>query len=88
MENRSVRWIGLAILIVLGFMALQPYIQDRLYSASTPRPVEPRGSLSDYEKSTIEIFQTVCPFPTRGDSPSMLLRGLPGWAGQSLKQGG
>jgi hypothetical protein len=60
MEYRSVRWIGLAILIVLGFMALQPYIHDRLYSASTPRPVEPSGSLSDYEKSTIEIFQRWC----------------------------
>jgi 2-alkenal reductase len=61
MENRSVRWIGLAILVVLGFIALQPYIQDRLYSASTPRPVEPRGSLADYEKTTIEIFQRVSP---------------------------
>jgi len=25
------------------------------------------------------INQTVCPFPWRGDSPSMLARGLPGW---------
>ncbi|HEY7301196.1 MAG TPA: trypsin-like peptidase domain-containing protein [Xanthobacteraceae bacterium] len=61
MENRSVRWIGLAILIVLGFIALRPYVEDRLYSATTPRPVEPRGSLADYEKSTIEIFQRVSP---------------------------
>jgi 2-alkenal reductase len=61
MENRSVRWIGLAILIVLGFIALRPYVDDRLYSANTPRSVEPRGSLADYEKSTIEIFQRVSP---------------------------
>src|SRR5436190_18281069 len=32
--------------------------------------------------------QTVCPFAERGDSPSMRVRGLPGWAGQSLTQGG
>jgi hypothetical protein len=61
MENRSVRWIGLAILIVLEFIALRPYVEDRLYSANTPRSVEPRGSLADYEKSTIEIFQRVSP---------------------------
>jgi hypothetical protein len=29
-----------------------------------------------------------CPSRFRGDSPSMLNRGLPGWAGPSLKQGG
>jgi S1-C subfamily serine protease len=61
MENRSIRLIGLAILIALGFVILRPYVEDRLYSASTPRPVEPRGSLADYEKSTIEIFQRVSP---------------------------
>jgi len=32
--------------------------------------------------------KTVCPFQWRGDSPSMRVRGLPGWSGQSLKQGG
>jgi S1-C subfamily serine protease len=61
MENRSVRWIGLGILIVLCVIAVRPYVEDRLYSATTPRPVEPRGSLADFEKSTIEIFQRVSP---------------------------
>ena len=32
--------------------------------------------------------KTVCPFLERGDSPPMLGRGLPGWTGQSLTQGG
>src|SRR5260370_11241644 len=36
---------------------------------------------------TAGLPQTVCP-SLRGDSPSILRRGLPGLAGQSLKQGG
>ena len=61
MENRSVRLLLLAILIVLGFMVLRPYVEDRLYSATTPRPVEARGVLADSERSTIELFEHVSP---------------------------
>ena len=61
MENRSTRFLLAAILVVLGVIALQPYIERRLYSATTPRPVEAPGELADFERLTIEIFERVSP---------------------------
>jgi 2-alkenal reductase len=59
--DRSVRFLLLAILLVLGVMIAQPYVQERLYSATTPRAIERRGSLADWEKTTIEIFNHAAP---------------------------
>jgi S1-C subfamily serine protease len=59
--DRSVRYLLLAILLVLGVMIAQPYIQQRLYSATTPRAVEPRGDLAGWEKTAIEIFNRAAP---------------------------
>ena len=59
--DRSVRFLLLAILLVLGVMIAQPYVQQRFYSATTPRAIEPRGSLADWEKTTIEIFNRAAP---------------------------
>ncbi|MGA7450669.1 MAG: trypsin-like peptidase domain-containing protein [Rhodoplanes sp.] len=61
MVDRSVRYLLLAILFVLGAMIAQPYIQQRLYSATTPRAVEPRGDLANWEKTSIEIFNRAAP---------------------------
>ena len=61
MGHRFSRFLLLALLIVLGIYIAQPYFDRFLYSASTPRAVEPRGSLSDLERSTIELFQHVSP---------------------------
>jgi 2-alkenal reductase len=49
------------LLIVLSVMTIRPYIEYRFYAATTPRAVEARGSLADYEKSTIEVFERVSP---------------------------
>jgi 2-alkenal reductase len=61
MESRSTRFILLALLVILGVFAFRPYIEYRLYAATTPRPVEARGSLADFEKTTIELFERVSP---------------------------
>jgi 2-alkenal reductase len=61
MERRSLNLLILVGVILLGFVALRPYFEQRLYSATTPRPVEARGNLSDTERSTIEIFERVSP---------------------------
>jgi 2-alkenal reductase len=61
MENRFVRTILLVLLIALCFVVLRPYIDLALFSANSPRPVEARGSLADYERTTIEIFEKVSP---------------------------
>ena len=42
-------------------MAAQPYIEHRLYANTTPRPVEARGNLAEFERLTIEIFEHVSP---------------------------
>jgi 2-alkenal reductase len=61
MESRSTRFILLALVVVLGVIAFRPYIEYRLYAATAPRPVEARGSLADYEKTSIEMFERVSP---------------------------
>ncbi|HEY7666439.1 MAG TPA: trypsin-like peptidase domain-containing protein [Xanthobacteraceae bacterium] len=61
MGDRTARILIVALLIVLGFYFGQPYFDRLMYSASTPRAVEPRGSLSEVERTTIDIFQRISP---------------------------
>jgi 2-alkenal reductase len=46
---------------MLTAIAAQPYIERALFASTSPRPVEPRASLSDLERSTIGIFEQVSP---------------------------
>jgi S1-C subfamily serine protease len=64
MSDRLMRFIVVALLIVLAVYVGQPYVDRLLFSASTPRAVAPRGTLSDLERSTIELFER--------DSPSVV----------------
>jgi len=61
MQNGLIRFALLGALVVLGFMAAQPYIEHRLYANTTPRPVEARGNLAEFERLTIDIFEHVSP---------------------------
>jgi hypothetical protein len=61
MRVRAFRYLMALILIVVAAMTIRPYIEYRIYAATTPRPVEARGSLADYESSAIEIFERVSP---------------------------
>src|ERR1700730_6872097 len=61
MGQRFTRFLLFVAVIVLGVYIARPYIDRVLYSATTPRAVEPRGSLSDLERSTIELFERVSP---------------------------
>jgi 2-alkenal reductase len=59
--DRSIRFIlAVAALLVAGYLA-QPLIERVFFSASTPRAVTPRGSLSELERSTIELFERAAP---------------------------
>jgi S1-C subfamily serine protease len=51
--------LGVLLVLVAAFVA-QPYI-DRVLFSATPRPVEPRGSLAEAERTAIEIFDRVSP---------------------------
>jgi 2-alkenal reductase len=53
--------IVVVVLVVLGLFVAKPYIDRALYSATTPRTIEPRGDLAEAERSTIAIFERVSP---------------------------
>ncbi len=54
--------VALALIsILLVFIAAQPYIERILYASTTPRAIEPRGSLSDVEASTTALFERASP---------------------------
>jgi S1-C subfamily serine protease len=59
--DKSVRYLLLAIVLVMGVMLAQPWIQQTFYSATTPRAIEPRGNLAEWERTTIAIFDRVSP---------------------------
>src|ERR1700726_3022130 len=48
------------LLVLVAVFFAQPYI-DRIFFPPTPRPVEPRGSLAEAERTAIEIFDRVSP---------------------------
>jgi 2-alkenal reductase len=48
------------ILILLGVLAAQPYI-ERLLLPSSPRTVSPRANLAESERTAVEIFERVSP---------------------------
>src|SRR5262245_15824181 len=60
-NSRFSQVILVAIAILLGLFVVQPYVDRALFSATTPRPVEARGQLSDFERATIEVFDRVSP---------------------------
>src|SRR5689334_17539491 len=61
MGNRLSKIVIAALLVILAVYVAQPYVDRWLFSASTPRTVEPRGSLSDIERTSIEIFEHASP---------------------------
>jgi S1-C subfamily serine protease len=60
-QNRFTRMLVAVLAILLAIIASQPYVERLLFSASTPRAVEPRGQLSDSERSTIAVFRHAAP---------------------------
>src|SRR5712671_4168231 len=40
---------------------MRPYVVERFYSATAPLPVQARGDLANYERSTVAIFNQVSP---------------------------
>ena len=61
MGDRFAKIVVGSLLVVLAVYLAQPYVDRLLFSASTPRTVEPRGSLSDIERMSIEVFERVSP---------------------------
>ena len=58
--DRFGRFALFGILLLLGVIAAQPYI-ERLIFPATPRTVSPRGNPAEAERTAIEIFERVAP---------------------------
>jgi 2-alkenal reductase len=61
MTNRTLAVFAAVILGLAALFVARPYIDYHLYAQTTPRPIEPRGDLADYERATIAIFERVSP---------------------------
>jgi 2-alkenal reductase len=58
------RFVQLALVFAVALLAIiaaRPYFERAFVVSPTPRNIEPRGSLSDMEGSTIGIFERVSP---------------------------
>jgi 2-alkenal reductase len=53
--------ILVVLLILVGVFVAKPYVDRVLFSATTPRAIEPRVDLAEAERSTIAIFERVSP---------------------------
>ena len=62
MRDRFIRLAPLILVILLGALVVQPYIDRALFSATTPRAIDARGDLADIERSTVKMFEQVSPF--------------------------
>src|SRR5437763_757040 len=65
MGDRLSKIVIAALLVVLAVYVAQPYVDRWLFSASTPRTVEPGGSLSDIERTSIDSFEHAAPSVVR-----------------------
>lgn len=61
MQDRATRIIMLVVAVLLAILVLQPYVNTYFTSAREPRPVAARGDLADFERTTIQVFETVAP---------------------------
>src|ERR1700751_3927350 len=61
MRDRFSKIVVGALLVVLAVYFAQPYVNRLLFSASTPRAVEPRGNLAEIERTSIEVFEHASP---------------------------
>src|SRR5258706_6102125 len=59
---KSIQWLvpycDLGLLVII---AMRPFVVERFYSATAPLPVQARGDLANYERSTIAIFDRASP---------------------------
>ncbi|MBF9196038.1 S1C family serine protease [Microvirga terrestris] len=61
MQDRTTRIIMLVVAVLLAILVLQPYVNSYFTSAREPRPIAARGDLAEFERTTIQVFETVAP---------------------------
>ena len=61
MKDSINRVLLAAILVLLAIAVVHPLVDRWLVMQSAPRPVDARGDLSEFETSSIRLFQTISP---------------------------
>jgi S1-C subfamily serine protease len=61
MRDRFLRAVLLVLLALVIVVLARPYIDEALFAAKAPRPVEARGDLAEIERLNIEIFARASP---------------------------
>lgn len=61
MQYRATRIVLAIAGVLFGLYVLEPYVRVYVLSASAPRAVAPRGTLAEFEQTTIALFARVSP---------------------------
>jgi 2-alkenal reductase len=61
MPPPSSRIVLVIATVLIGLYVLEPYVRALLLSSSTPRAIEPRGALAEFERTSIALFESVSP---------------------------
>jgi 2-alkenal reductase len=80
MSSRWAKFLTVWLLLLLTVWVCEPYLAALWAAATAPRSIAPRGSLADYERTTIAIFRQDSPSVVhvyvRAGSPMMMANGL------------
>jgi len=88
MRDRLSRLMLVLLVLMLGVLIAQPYIDRALFTASAPRLVETRSGLPDIEKATIALFERVSPSVVQVvGKPAGDLSGMVGGEGAGAQSG-
>ena len=60
-NSRFGRYAIIWILLILTVYVADEFIRGTLFTADAPRPIAPRGSLTELENSTIQLFENTAP---------------------------
>src|SRR5262249_31453545 len=77
MGDRFSKIVVGALLVVVAVYLGQPYVNRLLFSASTPRAVQPRVNLAEIERSSIVIFEHASTFEVQVVGRAEWLQALP-----------
>ena len=61
MKERGTRVLLAIIALLLAAMVAQPLVDRFLLSQTAPRPVAARGDLSEFEQSSVRVFEAIAP---------------------------
>ena len=57
MNSRFGRYAIIWVLLILTIYVADEFVRGTLFTADAPRPIAPRGSLTELEQSTVQLFE-------------------------------